>query len=167
MHRNIPWKFCEYLTWFGWYILDLKNVYLFFFCLFIYLFVFFCFNHRETPTKSYPENFVKIQLDLAEIFRILKMFICFCLFVCLFIYWFVCFYFNHLGAPTGSYPENLERSDFIWLIYLGSKRCLFVYFFCLFVGLFVFYINHLGIPTGIYPQNFVKIWHDLAEMYRI
>ena len=129
-------------------------------CLWFWLF--FCFIHHGTPTGSFLETCVKIRLDLAEVFRILK-----CLFVYLFVYWFVCFYFNNLGAPTGSYPENLERSDFIWLIYLGSKKCLFVHFFvCLLVCLFL-YINHLGIPTGIYPQNFMKIWHDLAEMYRI
>ena len=52
----------------------LKNVYLFV-CLFVvYIFIcFFCFNHCGTPTKSSPENFVKIQLDLAEILRISKL----------------------------------------------------------------------------------------------
>ena len=30
----------------------------------------FCFNPRGTPTGSFPESFVKIRLDLAEIFRI-------------------------------------------------------------------------------------------------
>ena len=30
----------------------------------------FCFVHRGTPTGSFTESFVKIQLDLAEIFRI-------------------------------------------------------------------------------------------------
>ena len=71
-----------------------KNVYLF-----VYLFVclltclFFSFNPLGTHTGIYPENFVKIPLDLAEILRIRKldwkMFIC--LFVCLFVYIFVCF----------------------------------------------------------------------------
>ena len=56
-----------------------------FVCLFVYRFVFFfCFNLFGTPTESSPENFVEIRLDLAEIFRIQKMFIC--LFVCLFVY---------------------------------------------------------------------------------
>ena len=32
--------------------------------------LFFCFNHLGTPTGSFPENFVKILLDLAEILRI-------------------------------------------------------------------------------------------------
>ena len=51
-----------------------------FVCLFVYIFVFY-FNHLGTPTWTYPENFVKIRLDLAEIYRIFKkMFIC--LFVC-------------------------------------------------------------------------------------
>ena len=71
------------------YIGFFKNVYLFV-CL---LTGFFYFNHLETPTWIYPENFVKIPLDLAEILRIRKldwkMFIC--LFVCLFVYIFVCF----------------------------------------------------------------------------
>ena len=49
-----------------------------FICLFIDLFVFY-FNNLGTPTGKYPENFVKIRLDLAEIYRILKK----CLFVCL------------------------------------------------------------------------------------
>ena len=74
--------------------------------LFIYLFV-FCFNRSETPTKSSPENFVKIRLDLAEIFRIKKMFIC--LVVCLFVCGPVYFYLNHLGTPTGIYPENFVK----------------------------------------------------------
>ena len=39
-------------------------------CLFMGLVVFFCFIHHGTPTGSFPECFVKIQLDLAEIFRI-------------------------------------------------------------------------------------------------
>ena len=113
--------------------------------LIVWFFVLFvCFIHHGTPTGSFLETCVKIRLDLAEVFRILK-----CLFVYLFVYWFVCFYFNNLGAPTGSYPENLERSEFIWLIYLGSKKCLFVYFFvCLLVCLF-FILIILG-----YPQEY-------------
>ena len=47
--------------------------------------LFFYLGHLETCTGIYPENFVKIPLDLAEILRIRKlewkMFIC--LFVCL------------------------------------------------------------------------------------
>ena len=43
-----------------------------FVCLFIDLFVYY-FNHRRTPTESFPEHFVKIQLDLAEILRISKL----------------------------------------------------------------------------------------------
>ena len=43
-----------------------------FVCLFIDLFV-FCFNHHRTPTESFPENFMKIRLDLAEILRISKL----------------------------------------------------------------------------------------------
>ena len=59
-----------------------------FVCLFVDLFVLY-FNHLGTPTGIYPENLVKIGLDLAEIYRILKK----CLFVCLFVCWTVCFLF--------------------------------------------------------------------------
>ena len=41
-------------------------------CLFIDLFVFY-FSHLGIPTGIYPRNFVKIQLDLAEILRISKL----------------------------------------------------------------------------------------------
>ena len=47
-----------------------------FVCLFVHLFVdlfVFYFNHLGTPTGIYPENFVKIGLDLAEILRISKL----------------------------------------------------------------------------------------------
>ena len=44
-----------------------------FVCLFGDRFVFFYFNHLGTPTGIYPENFVKIPLDLAEILRIIKL----------------------------------------------------------------------------------------------
>ena len=33
----------------------------------------FCFNHHRTPKGSFPQNFVKIGLDLAEILRISKL----------------------------------------------------------------------------------------------
>ena len=33
----------------------------------------FCFNHCRIPTGSFPQNFVKIGLDLAEILRISKL----------------------------------------------------------------------------------------------
>ena len=42
-----------------------------FVCLFIDLFV-FCFNLCGTPTEIYPEIFVKIRLDFAEILSIRK-----------------------------------------------------------------------------------------------
>ena len=74
-------------------------------------FVCFYLNHLGSPTGIYPENFVKIPLDLAEILRIRKldwkMFICF-LFVCLFIYLFV-FCFNHRRIPKGSFPQNFVK----------------------------------------------------------
>ena len=140
---------------------------LFFVQLFIDLFV-LCFNHLGTPTGSYPKNFVKIGLDLAEILRIRKldweMFIR--LFVCLFVCWNV--FLIILGHPQ-EYTLKISRgSDLIWLRYSRSKTCLFVGLYnCLFVDQFVFYLNHLGTPTGIYPENFVKIPLDLAEILRI
>ena len=90
-----------------------------FVCLFIDLFV-ICFNHRETPKRSFPENFMKIWLDLADILRIRildwKMFIC--LFVCLFVYRCVCFF----PLIIVEYPQEVSlkiswRSDLIWLRY--------------------------------------------------
>ena len=42
-----------------------------FVCLLIDLF--FYFNHLRIPTGSFPQNFVKIGLDLAEILRISKL----------------------------------------------------------------------------------------------
>ena len=44
-----------------------------FVCLFVYRFVYFCFNNHRIPTGSFPQNFVKIQLDLAEILKISKL----------------------------------------------------------------------------------------------
>ena len=43
-----------------------------FVCLFIYSVV-FCFSHCRIPKGSFPQNFVKIGLDLAEILRISKL----------------------------------------------------------------------------------------------
>ena len=90
-----------------------KNVYLFF-CLFIDLFVFY-FNHSETPTGSYPVNFVKIPLDLADILRIRKtdwkMFIC--LFVCLFVYIFICFLLKSSWNTQRKFPSKF-RKDQTW-----------------------------------------------------
>ena len=41
-------------------------------CLFVCLYIclFSCFNNHGTPIGSFPENFVKIRLDFAEILRI-------------------------------------------------------------------------------------------------
>ena len=65
--------------------------------------VVFCFIHHGTPTESFPESFMKIQLDLADIFRI-KMFIC------LFVYFFIrLFLLNHPRTPTGSFPESFVK----------------------------------------------------------
>ena len=85
-------------------------VFLFLFvCFVLFCFVLFvCFIHHGTPTGSFPESFVKIGLDLAEIYRILKnVYLFVCLFVCLFNCLF--FYFIHLRTPTGIYPENFVR----------------------------------------------------------
>ena len=53
-------------------------------CFFV-CFLFVCcfyFNILGTPTGSYPENFVKIGLDLTDIFRPLNVYLFICLFVC-------------------------------------------------------------------------------------
>ena len=138
-----------------------------FICLFVCLFVcwpvcFFYFNHLGTPTGIYPENLVKIGLDLAEIYRLFKNVHVFdCLLTHLF------FILIILGHPQEYTLKSLWRLDLIWLRYLGSKNIfLFVW---LLVYLFVcfFYFNHFRTPTGSYPKNFVKIRLDLAEVFRI
>ena len=80
-------------------------------CLFVYLFIdlfVFCFSNGKIPTGSFPQNFVKIQLDLAEILGIRKldwkMFICL-LFVCL----FGCFCLHHILVPTGRLSESFVK----------------------------------------------------------
>ena len=51
-----------------------KNVYLLVCLFFVYRFVSsFYFNHRGTPTGSFPDNFMNIRFDLAEILRIRKL----------------------------------------------------------------------------------------------
>ena len=40
--------------------------------LFIDLFI-FCFNHRRIPKEGFPQNIMKIRLDLAEILRLSKL----------------------------------------------------------------------------------------------
>ena len=55
------------------YLRSKKFICLFFVCLFfMYSFV-FCFHQSGTPTECFPESLAKIRLDLAEIFRILKI----------------------------------------------------------------------------------------------
>ena len=146
-----------------------------FICLFVWLFdcwtvCFFYFNHLGTPTGIYPENFVKIGLDLAEIYRILKNVY---LFVCLFVCLLTCLFFTLIILEhQKEYTLKISwRSGLFWLGYIGLKK-IYICFFCLFVCLFVdpfvfFYFNHLRTPTGIYPENFVRIGIDLAEILRI
>merc|ERR1712082_146162 len=120
-----------------------------------------------TPTGIYPENFVRIGLNLAEILRILKK----CLFVCLLTGLF--FYLNHLGTPTGIYPEDFVKIPLDLAEILRIRKLDWKMFFCLFICLFVyifvcfFFFNHHRIPKGSFPQNFVKIRLDLAEILRI
>ena len=123
-----------------------------FVCLFIYSFV-FCFNHHRIPKGSFPQNFMKIGLDLAEILRIRKLdwkclFVF--LFVCLFIDLFI-FCFNHHIIPKGSYPENFVK---IRLSLSGKlriwKNCLFLCLFvCLFIYLCVFVLIIVGHPKEV------------------
>ena len=63
--------------------LGTKNVHLF-----VYGFDYFCFNHHGTAKGSFPESFVKIRLDLAEVFRILKSLFDCLLFIGLFAFLF-------------------------------------------------------------------------------
>ena len=65
----------------------------------------FCLNHCGTHTGSYPENFAKIRLDLAEIYRIKKNYFFVGWFVWVFIDLFI-WCFNHHGTPTESFSEN-------------------------------------------------------------
>ena len=120
--------------------------------------LFFCFNHLGTHTGSYPENFMKIWLDLADIFMILK-----CLFVCLSICFF---YFNHLGTPTGSYPENFVKIQ----LELAKIFRIFKMFICLFVCLFVYrFFCFISIIVG-HPQevSLKVLWrYYLVEIFRI
>ena len=105
--------------------------------MFVDLFVFY-FNHLGTPTGIYPENFVKIGLDLAEIYRILKKCLFVCLYVCLFVELFV-FYLNLLRTYTGIYPENFVRIglDLAEILSIYKNVYLFVCLFvCLLTGLF-------------------------------
>ena len=56
-------KTCLFVCWFVFCLLT---------CMFFWsmdLFV-FCFNHHGTPKESFPERFLKIWLDLVEIFKI-------------------------------------------------------------------------------------------------
>ena len=99
-HRNIPWKFHEDPTWFGWDIWDLKNDYLFvclFVCLMIDLFVsyFFILGHPQEVTLkiSWISNLIWLRY-LGS----LKMFIYFCLFI---FYGFVYLFFFSLFYPRG------------------------------------------------------------------
>ena len=53
---------------------DWKIIICLYVCLFAYRFLcFFYFNHHRIPRGSFPQNFVKIRLDLAEILRIGKL----------------------------------------------------------------------------------------------
>ena len=104
---------------------------------------------------------MKIQLDLAEIFRIKK-----CLFVCLFIDLF--FILIILGCPHEYTLQISWWSDLIWLIYLGFIFLFFVgLFVCLFIDLFGFCFSHSGTPTESSSENFVNIRLDLADILRI
>ena len=141
-----------------------------FICLFVCLFVcwpfFFNLNHLGTPTGIYPENFVKIGLDLADIYRILKnIYLFVCLFVSLLNYLF--FISIILRHPLEYAFEISWRSNLTLLIYLGSDKIFICLFVCLFICWPVFYFNNLRTPTGIYSENFVKIGRDLAEILRI
>ena len=102
-HRMISWKFCKYLTWFGWDIYDLKMFICLYVCLFVCLFVLF-FNHLRIPPEWFCEHFCKDQTWFSWDIGDLK----FSLFVCLF---FVCL--NHHRIHIGCFfSESVLK---IWL----------------------------------------------------
>ena len=80
---KVSWKFCKNQTWYSWFIVNLKELFI---CLFVFLFVFlFCFlfeSSQDSPRKIFW-NFCKDQT------------------------WFGCV-FNHLGITFGRYPESLR-----------------------------------------------------------
>ena len=69
--------------------LDWKMFICLFVSLFVYIFDCFFFNNHGIPKGSFPQNFVKIGLDLADILRIRKL--DWEMFICLFVFIFVCF----------------------------------------------------------------------------
>ena len=79
-------------------------------CLFVCLLncFFFYNNCHRTPTGIYPENFMRIGLDLAEIKNV-------CLFACLCVNRLVFFIFIILGHPQEYTLKILWRYDLIWL----------------------------------------------------
>ena len=102
----------------------------------IYLFVCFCLNRLGIPTRRFPENLVKIWLDLAEILWIWKIV---CLFVCL----IVClFYYLFLFESSGDIHRKIARKflkdqtwcgqDFIDINIVYLSVCLFVCFYFVF-----------------------------------
>ena len=99
------------------YIGSKKMFICWFVCIVVYWLVcFFYFNHLGTPTGIYSENFVKIQLDLAEIFRISKnVYLFVCLFVCLLTGLF--FILIILEHPQEYTLKISWRSHMIWLRY--------------------------------------------------
>ena len=100
-------------------------------CLFVELFVFYL-NHLRTPTGIYPENFVKIGLDLAEIYRILKNVY---LFVCLFVCLLNCLFFILiiLGHPQEYTLKNFAARKVSAFPVTGLFVCLLPSFFILII----------------------------------
>ena len=113
--------------------------------LLVYGFVLSYFFHHWTPTGSFPESFVKIRLDLAEILRIrnLDWKWLICLFVCLFVYKLFCF--NHRGTPAKSSPENFM------MIRLDLKN-VYLFFVCLFVYN-LFFLIIVGHPQEVFLKD--------------
>ena len=125
-HGMISWKFCKYLTWFGWYIVDLK-------CLFVCCLFAFCLNHLGIPRGIFHESFMNIFIGLAEILSLKNM--------CSFIFLFVClfaFCLNHLRIPTWRFLESFIKIQFYlaeillfvkWITFHWKKpqKCLFEY----------------------------------------
>ena len=141
-----------------------------FICLFVYwfayFFVFIKLGHpQEDSLKiSWRSDFIWLRYLGSS-----KLFIFVYLFVCLFVELLNCLFFILiiLGHPQEYTLKILWGSDLIWLRYYGSKKTVYLFiclFVCLLVGCFGF--NHLAVTTEIFPENFMKIWLDLAEIFK-
>ena len=124
-----------------------------FFCLSI----FYCFYliYVGIPTERFPESFIEIILDLAEIKQMFLL-VFFCLFVCLFLV--------ELSWDTHRKIFGKFCKDWTWFGWdiFGLKYNFFV---CLCVWLFfVWIILRYKLQTWRFPESFINITVDLVEI---